>query len=270
VELLARNGEDPARRKIIARSSRKRLSWAKTSLLSVLDQAPLLFITCLPAQLGIWGKRWRADSDRPFGALAQHPAASALRLKRSGDALNAFRANPANKGALIIVPVALQSATQIISGDAPHLVGICPSCGVRLRVDQHHRAGIPDVHSNGRANFCSNAAEKTRPEYAAYVARTFDSFRGRLSIPDYLINQIPSPKPLKVGDLCFTSAEREAQFGKRSNSIGNAIRLHFAVQPQGNTARRRRKRNVLISLRSILELVKSAERRVNARRIAKR
>ena len=51
-----REGEDPRYAKILGHAmERKGWSWAKTALLSVfLTQAPLLFITALPAQLGMW------------------------------------------------------------------------------------------------------------------------------------------------------------------------------------------------------------------------
>jgi steroid 5-alpha reductase family enzyme len=54
--LWREHGEDTRYAKIMGSVMEKKgWSWSKTSLLSVfLTQAPLLFITSLPAQLGIW------------------------------------------------------------------------------------------------------------------------------------------------------------------------------------------------------------------------
>ena len=98
------HGEDPRYAKIMGSVMEKKgWSWGKTSLLSVfLTQAPLLFITCLPAQLGIWASE---GSRTVLGPLAFFGAAIAIigiLFETIGDAqLNAFRANPANKGKVL-------------------------------------------------------------------------------------------------------------------------------------------------------------------------
>ena len=90
----ARDGEDPRYRKMLAnRIEKRKWSWAKTALLTVfLTQAPLLFVTCLPAQIGIWAS---ANAPRDIGVLGWLGAAAALAgiaFESIGDAqLDAFR-----------------------------------------------------------------------------------------------------------------------------------------------------------------------------------
>jgi steroid 5-alpha reductase family enzyme len=97
------HGEDPRYKKILeAAMEQKGWSWGKAALLRVfLLQAPLLFITCLPAQLGIIMGAERAE----VGVLAVFGAALALTgiaVETIGDAqLNAFRANPDNKSKVL-------------------------------------------------------------------------------------------------------------------------------------------------------------------------
>jgi steroid 5-alpha reductase family enzyme len=97
------HGEDPRYKKIMAAAiENKGWSWNKTALLQVfLLQAPLLFITCLPAQLGITA----GGSSDGINLLAWMGAVAALAgivFETVGDAqLNAFRANPANAGKVL-------------------------------------------------------------------------------------------------------------------------------------------------------------------------
>jgi steroid 5-alpha reductase family enzyme len=95
------HGEDPRYQKILSVAMEKKgWGWGKTALLQVfLLQAPLLFVTCLPAQLGI------IVGAGEIGLLAGLGAAIALVgivFETIGDAqLNAFRANPDNKGKVL-------------------------------------------------------------------------------------------------------------------------------------------------------------------------
>lgn len=95
-----RNGVDPRYAKIIASTEQKKgWSFAKTALLQVfLLQGPLLFMVCLPAQLGIW-------RGGETGALAIAGAVIAIigiAFETIGDLqLEAFRANSANKGKVL-------------------------------------------------------------------------------------------------------------------------------------------------------------------------
>ena len=97
------HGEDPRYEKIMrARMEKTGWSWAKTSLLAVfLTQAPLLFITCLPAQLGIMA----SGEPAPIGLLGWAGLAlwlTGMVFETVGDAqLTAFRADPASKGKVL-------------------------------------------------------------------------------------------------------------------------------------------------------------------------
>ena len=68
-----------------------------------LTQAPLLFITCLPAQIGIWASA--VDPSAAIGIIGWIGAAAALTgiaFETVGDAqLDAFRKSPANKGRVL-------------------------------------------------------------------------------------------------------------------------------------------------------------------------
>ena len=93
-------GEDPRYAKILG-PARERGRYGRGALLRVfLPQAVLLWITCLPAQLGI-----AASGSAPVGALAKAGAALWLLgmvFETLGDwQLSRFRANPANKGRVL-------------------------------------------------------------------------------------------------------------------------------------------------------------------------
>ena len=116
------HGEDPRYAKIMGSVIEKKgWSWSKTSLLSVfLTQAPLLFITCLPAQLGIWASDGGRTVIGPLGALGAFIALIGIVFETIGDAqLNAFRANPANKGKVLDTGLWRSPATPIISAMPP-------------------------------------------------------------------------------------------------------------------------------------------------------
>lgn len=99
------HGEDPRYKKIIGAPMEKNgWSWERTALQVVfLLQMPLLFITCLPAQLGIFASA--QDGGLPLGFLAILGALVALIgivFETVGDAqLKAFRADPANQGRVL-------------------------------------------------------------------------------------------------------------------------------------------------------------------------
>lgn len=77
------HGEDPRYARIMGNVMAKRgWGWPKTSLLSVfLTQAPLLFITCLPAQLGIWASDGGRTIIGPLGAMGAAIAACRHRIR---------------------------------------------------------------------------------------------------------------------------------------------------------------------------------------------
>jgi steroid 5-alpha reductase family enzyme len=98
------HGEDPRYAKIMGSVMEKKgWSWSKTSLLSVfLTQAPLLFITSLPAQLGIWASEGGDTLLGPLALFGTIIAIIGVLFETIGDSqLNAFRANPANKGKVL-------------------------------------------------------------------------------------------------------------------------------------------------------------------------
>ena len=67
-----------------------------------LMQAPLLFITCLPAQLGIWASATMSHAAGPLAWAGAAIALAGIAFESVGDAqLNAFRRDPANKGRVL-------------------------------------------------------------------------------------------------------------------------------------------------------------------------
>ena len=99
-----REGEDPRYARILAATMEKRgWGWAKAALLTVfLTQAPLLFITCLPAQIGIWASASAPQEIGLIGWLGAAAALAGVAFESIGDAqLDAFRKDPANKGRVL-------------------------------------------------------------------------------------------------------------------------------------------------------------------------
>lgn len=174
-------GEDPRYAKIIARTMEaKGWSWSRTALLSVfLTQAPLLFITCLPAQLGIW-------------ASATHPPAVAGRLAKFGMfaafigiafetigdlQLNRFRNDPANKGKVLDTGLWRYTRHPNYFGDALTWWGlwlVAAEAGWEIAL-----ASVVGpifltftlVKWSGKA-LLEKGLHKSRPGYADYVQRT--------------------------------------------------------------------------------------------------
>ncbi len=177
------HGEDLRYAKIMGSVIEKKgWSWSKTSLLSVfLTQAPLLFITCLPAQLGIWASDGGRTVIGPLGALGAAIALIGIAFETIGDAqLNAFRANPANKGKVLDTGLWRYTRHPNYFGDA------CTWWGIWLVAAE---TGLPGWISiigpifltftltrwSGKP-LLERGMKKTRPEYAAYVARTSGFF----------------------------------------------------------------------------------------------
>lgn len=177
------HGEDPRYEKIMrARMEKTGWSWSKTSLLAVfLTQAPLLFITCLPAQLGIWASDGGRTVIGPLGALGALIALIGIAFETIGDAqLNKFRANPANKGKVLDTGLWRYTRHPNYFGDA------CTWWGIWLVAAE---TGLPGWISiigpifltftltkwSGKP-LLEYGMRKTRPEYAAYVARTSGFF----------------------------------------------------------------------------------------------
>jgi steroid 5-alpha reductase family enzyme len=177
------HGEDPRYAKIMGSVIEKKgWSWSKTSLLSVfLTQAPLLFITCLPAQLGIWASDGGRTVIGPLGALGAAIALIGIAFETIGDAqLGAFSANPANKGKVLDTGLWCYTRHPNYFGDA------CTWWGIWLVAAE---TGLPGWISiigpifltftltkwSGKP-LLEYGMKKTRPGYAEYVARTSGFF----------------------------------------------------------------------------------------------
>jgi steroid 5-alpha reductase family enzyme len=177
------HGEDPRYAKIMgATMEKKGWSWAKTSLLSVfLTQAPLLFITCLPAQLGIWASDGGRTVLGPLAAVGAVIALIGIAFETIGDAqLNAFRANPANKAKVLDTGLWRYTRHPNYFGDA------CTWWGIWLVAAETGQPGWISVIGPLFLTFTltrwsgkpllEKGIKKTRPEYAEYVRRTSGFF----------------------------------------------------------------------------------------------
>ena len=177
------HGEDPRYAKIMGSVIEKKgWSWSKTSLLSVfLTQAPLLFVTCLPAQLGIWASDGGRTIIGPLGALGALIAMTGILFETIADAqLNAFRANPANKGKVLNTGLWRYTRHPNYFGDA------CTWWGIWLVAAETGLPGWVSIIGPIFLTFTltkwsgkpllERGMKKTRPEYADYVARTSGFF----------------------------------------------------------------------------------------------
>lgn len=188
-------GEDPRYARIIARQMETRKwSWAKVALLTVfLTQAPLLFITCLPTQIGIWASaaKW-ADATSLIRMAGAFPppavgligwigAAAALigiAFESIGDAqLARFRADPANKGKVLDTGLWRYTRHPNYFGDTLTWWGLW-----LIAADLGPWVALASVAGpvfltftltrwSGKA-LLEKGLHKTRPAYADYVRRT--------------------------------------------------------------------------------------------------
>ncbi len=168
------HGEDPRYKKILGHAMEtKGWSWPVAALIMVFAmQGPMLFIVCLPVQLG------QIDSG-PIGALGIAGALVAIAgigFEAFGDAqLNAFRADPANKGKVLDTGLWRYTRHPNYFGDACtwwglYLIAADASPGwwalpgpLLLTWLLTRLSGVPMLERGMR---------KTRPGYADYVART--------------------------------------------------------------------------------------------------
>ena len=177
----ASHGEDPRYRKILAHTMEKRKwGWAKAALLTVfLTQAPLLFITCLPAQLGIWASAGAPmESVGIIGWIGAAAALIGIAFESIGDAqLDAFRKDPANKGRVLDTGLWRYTRHPNYFGDALAWWGIW-----LVALDLGWGPALASLIGpvfltftltrwSGKA-LLEKGLHKTRPDYAAYVART--------------------------------------------------------------------------------------------------
>ncbi|MFO0112909.1 MAG: DUF1295 domain-containing protein [Sphingomonadaceae bacterium] len=177
------HGEDPRYAKIMGSVMEKKgWSWSKTSLLSVfLTQAPLLFITALPAQLGIWASEGGRSVLGPLAFFGTIIAIIGILFETIGDTqLNAFRANPANKGKVLDTGLWRYTRHPNYFGDA------CTWWGIWLIACEAGLAGWMSIIGPIFLTFTltrwsgkpllERGMKKTRPDYADYVARTSGFF----------------------------------------------------------------------------------------------
>jgi steroid 5-alpha reductase family enzyme len=177
------HGEDRRYVRILGSAMEKKgWSWGKTALIMVfLMQAPLLFITCLPAQLGIIASHVTPG----LGPLAWIGAAIAIigiAFETIGDAqLTAFRANSANKGTVLNTGLwrytrhpnyfgdfATWWGIWLVAADAGFGVAMASIIGpLFLSFTLMKWSGGP---------LLERGLKKTRPEYADYIAKTSGFF----------------------------------------------------------------------------------------------
>ena len=171
-----REGEDPRYRRIIGSLVEKKgWSFAKASLLKVfLLQAPLLFIVCLPAQLGQFSGEPAAIG--MLGWLGAGIALVGISFESVGDAqLRAFKANPASKGKVLDTGLWRYTRHPNYFGDA------CTWWGIYL-IAAETSVGRWSIVGPTLLTFLlvkwsgvpmlEHGLAKTRPGYADYIAKT--------------------------------------------------------------------------------------------------
>ncbi len=176
-------GEDPRYARIISGAMEKRgWSWRKTALMLVfLTQAPLLFITCLPAQLGIWASEGGRAIMGPVAWAGTILALIGIAFESIGDAqLKAFRNTPANKGKVLDSGLWRYTRHPNYFGDA------CTWWGIWLVAAETGIWGWASVIGPifltftllkwSGAPLLERGLANSRPDYAAYIARTSGFF----------------------------------------------------------------------------------------------
>jgi steroid 5-alpha reductase family enzyme len=176
-------GEDPRYKVIIGRAMDKNgWSWNTTALIMVFAmQAPLLFITCLPAQIGIFASR----GDPAIGILTIigiGVAVIGIAFETIGDQqLKRFKSDAANAGKVMDKGLWRYTRHPNYFGDFTAWWGIWLVCA-----DAGFAAAAASVIGPIFLSFTlmkwsggpllERGMRKTRPEYADYVARTSSFF----------------------------------------------------------------------------------------------
>lgn len=178
-------GEDPRYQRILGGVMKQRgWSWGLSALVMVfLMQAPLLFLTCLPTQIGVWASA--ADPAPDLGLLGYAGVVAALAgiaFESVGDAqLSRFRADPANKGKVLDTGLWRYTRHPNYFGDTLTWWGIW-----LVAADIGPWVALASVIGpvfltftltrwSGKA-LLEKGLHKTRPDYADYVARTSGFF----------------------------------------------------------------------------------------------
>lgn len=174
-------GEDLRYRRILADAMESRgWRWDTAALVTVfLVQAPLLFVTCLPAQIGLYASA--AAIPGPIGVLAKIGALAAIAgivFESVGDAqLAAFRRNPANRGKVLDTGLWRYSRHPNYFGDALTWWGLwLIAADAGLWVALASLIGpvfltFTLTRWSGKA-LLEKGLHQTRPGYADYVERT--------------------------------------------------------------------------------------------------
>ncbi len=172
------HGEDPRYTKILGRAMEsKGWSWPVAALIMVFAmQGPMLFIVCLPVQLG-------QISTAPIGVVGMIGAlitVMGIAFEAFGDAqLNAFRVDPANQGQVLDTGLWRYTRHPNYFGDACTWWGLYMIAAeaapgwwalpgpLLLTWTLTRLSGVPMLERGLR---------KTRPGYAAYIAKTSSFF----------------------------------------------------------------------------------------------
>ncbi len=177
------HGEDPRYKKIIGGlMESKGWSWSKTALLSVfITQLPLLFITCLPAQLGIYMSDGGRTILGPIGYLGIMIFTIGIIFETVGDIqLKKFRANPANKGKVLNTGLWRYTRHPNYFGDAACWWGIWLIAAETGPIGWASIIGpiflTFTLMKWSGAPLLERGLKKSRPEYADYIARTSGFF----------------------------------------------------------------------------------------------
>ncbi|WP_417794837.1 MULTISPECIES: DUF1295 domain-containing protein [Alphaproteobacteria] len=176
-----KEGVDPRYKKIIGHAMEKQgMSFAKAALLKAWAmQIPLLFIVCLPAQLGILLAG--ADTAGPVAIIGTAIAVVGIVFETIGDMqLKAFRSNPANQGKV------LDSGLWKYTRHPNYFGDFCAWWGIWLVAAQ---AGWPVWIAAAGPLFLSftlmkwsgaplleKSLKKNRPDYVDYIKRTSGFF----------------------------------------------------------------------------------------------
>jgi steroid 5-alpha reductase family enzyme len=175
------DGEDPRYRKILGGVMKQRgWSWQRSALVMVfLMQAPLLFVTSLPAQIGIWASGAAPQAEAGiFGWIGVAAALAGIAFESIGDAqLARFRADPANKGKVLDTGLWRYTRHPNYFGDTLTWWGLW-----LIAADLGPWVALASVAGpvfltftltrwSGKA-LLEKGLHKTRPAYADYVERT--------------------------------------------------------------------------------------------------
>ncbi len=177
------HGEDPRYVRIIGNVMEKKgWSWNRTALIMVfLMQAPLLFLTCLPAQLGILTSH-TTQALGPMMWIGAIIALTGIAFETIGDMqLKAFRRNPTNKGKVLDTGLWRYTRHPNYFGDFTTWWGIwLVAAGIGWPIAADSIIGPLFLSFTllkwSGGPMLERGLRKSRPEYADYIARTSGFF----------------------------------------------------------------------------------------------